>query len=98
MRHADGLMPRPRTVKARSLRHEALGRAIQSIVRERKLTPDDVEKESGLAAEQIGSFIRGQGNPTYSTLLRLCQGLHVELTELHAKADELLQERLSNDA
>jgi transcriptional regulator with XRE-family HTH domain len=90
-------MPRPRTVEARSLRHAALGQAIASFIRERKLTPDTVARESGLATEQVGIFIRGQGNPTYSTLLRLCIGLHVELTELHARADELLQERLEGD-
>lgn len=91
-------MPRPRTVKPRSLHHEALGRAIDSVMRDRKLTPGAVAQESGLAIEQIGSFIRGQGNPTYSTLLRLCRGLHMEFTELHAKADELLRERLTGNA
>jgi transcriptional regulator with XRE-family HTH domain len=88
---------RPRTIKARSLRHEALGNAIGAVMREHKLTPIDVAEESGLAVEQVGSFVRGQGNPTYSTLLRLCRGLHVEFTDLHKRADDLLQERLAGN-
>lgn len=91
-------MPRPRTVKPRSLRHEALGQAIKEVIRERKLTPDTVAAESGLAVEQLGTFMRGQGNPTYSTLLKLCQGLHIELTDLHGRADKLLAERLNGSA
>ena len=88
-------MPRPRTSKPRSLWHAALGQAIESVIREHGLTPDTVSKDSGLAIEQIGSYIRAQGNPTYSTLLKLCIGLHVDLTELQARAQKLLEERLS---
>ncbi len=83
-------MARPRTVKPRSLHHAALGQAIESVISERRLTPDAVAKDAGLAVEQVGSYARGHGNPTYETLLKLCRGLHISLTELQARAERLL--------
>lgn len=58
------------------------------------MTLDTVAAESGLDEKQIGTFIRGQGNPTYSTLLKLCEGLHVGLDELMLSAEELHEKRL----
>jgi hypothetical protein len=45
--------------------------------------------DAGLAVKQVGSFVRGQGNPTYTTLVRLCEGLHVSPGELTSRADHL---------
>lgn len=88
-------MPRPRTAKPRSLRHAALGQAIELVMAEdAHMTLDAVAAESGLDEKQIGTFIRGQGNPTYSTLLKLCEGLHVSLGELMLSAEELHKKRL----
>jgi transcriptional regulator with XRE-family HTH domain len=88
-------MPRPRTAKPRSLRHAALGQAIELVIAEdAHMTLDTVAAESGLDEKQIGTFIRGQGNPTYSTLLKLCEGLHVSLDELMLSAEELHKKRL----
>jgi transcriptional regulator with XRE-family HTH domain len=88
-------MPRPRTVKPRSLRHAALGQAIELLIAEdAKMTLDAVAAESDLDEKQIGTFIRGQGNPTYKTLLKLCDGLHVSLGELMLTAEELHDERV----
>jgi transcriptional regulator with XRE-family HTH domain len=39
--------------------------------------------------KQISDFVRGQGNPTYTTLLRLSRGLHVSPGRLMTLADEL---------
>jgi DNA-binding phage protein len=36
------------------------------------MTLDTVAADAGLNEKHIGTFIRGQGNPTYSTLLKLC--------------------------
>jgi transcriptional regulator with XRE-family HTH domain len=88
-------MPRPRTAKPRSLRHAALGQAIELVIAEEAhMTLDTVAAESDLDEKQIGTFIRGQGNPTYSTLLKLCEGLHVSLGELMLSAEELHKRRL----
>jgi transcriptional regulator with XRE-family HTH domain len=88
-------MPRPRTVKPRSLRHAALGQAIELLIAEdAHMTLDTVTADSGRDEKQIGTFIRGQGNPTYKTLLKLCDGLHVSLGELMLGAEELHRKRV----
>jgi transcriptional regulator with XRE-family HTH domain len=88
-------MPRPRTAKPRSLRHAALGQAIELVIAEdAEMTLDTVAAESGLDEKQIGTFIRGQGNPTYSTLLKLCEGLRISPGELMLTAEKLHSKRL----
>jgi DNA-binding phage protein len=88
-------MPRPRTAKPRSLRHAALGLAIELVIAEdAHMTLDTVAADSGLDEKQLGTFIRGQGNPTYSTLLKLCDGLHMSLGELVLRAEDLYEKRL----
>jgi DNA-binding phage protein len=87
-------MARPRTAKPRSLRHAALGQAVELLIAEDvDMTVDTVARDSGLDEKQIGTFIRGQGNPTYSTLLKLCDGLHVSLATLTRRAEELHEKR-----
>jgi hypothetical protein len=50
--------------------------------------------DSGLDVKQVGTFVCGRGNPTYETLLKLCEGLHVSLGESMVRADELYERRL----
>jgi transcriptional regulator with XRE-family HTH domain len=87
-------MPRPRTAKPRSRRHAALGQAIESVIAEKTgMTQEKIAEDSGgLTVEQVGSYVRGLGNPTYTTLLKLCKGLHVSLGELMSRADELYEQ------
>jgi DNA-binding phage protein len=88
-------VPRPRTAKPRSLRHAALGQAIELVIAKgAHMSVDTVAADSGLDEKQIGTFIRGQGNPTYSTVLKLCDGLHLSPGELMAIVDKLHKERL----
>jgi DNA-binding phage protein len=90
-----GLMPRPRKSKPRSPGHAALGQAIELVIAEdAHMTPDSVATRSGLSNEQVGRLIRGQSNPTYNTLLKLCAGLGVSLGELTTRADKLEEQRL----
>jgi transcriptional regulator with XRE-family HTH domain len=87
-------MPRPRTAKPRTLHHAALGQAIELLIAEDAgMSVDSVAADSGLDEKQIGTFIRGQGNPTYSTLVKLCDGLHVNLATLMQRAEELYKRR-----
>jgi transcriptional regulator with XRE-family HTH domain len=87
-------MARPRTAKPRSLRHAALGQAIELLIAENAhMTLDTVAADSGLDEKQIGTFIRGQGNPTYGTLVKLCDGLHVTPGKLMLRAEELYEKR-----
>lgn len=88
-------MPRQRTAKPRTLHHATLGQAIELVMAEdARMTLDTVAAESGLDEKQIGTYIRGQGNPAYSTLLKLCDGLHVSVSELMRRAEELHEKRL----
>jgi DNA-binding phage protein len=90
-------VPRPRTVKPRSLRHAAIGQAIELVIaREPHMTMDTVATDSGLDEKQIGTLIRGQGNPTLNTLFKLCDGLHLSLGELMVIADTLLKKRVGH--
>jgi hypothetical protein len=54
------------------------------------MTLDTVVADSHLDEKQIGTFIRGQGNPTYGTLLKLCKGLHTSPAKLIARAEQEL--------
>ncbi|MFI5009303.1 MAG: helix-turn-helix domain-containing protein [Solirubrobacterales bacterium] len=70
--------------------HAALARAIELLIaQDERMSQDSVALESELNIRQVNTFVRGQGNPTYTTLLRLCKGLHVRLGELMTLADEL---------
>jgi transcriptional regulator with XRE-family HTH domain len=81
-------MPAQRKSKPRSPDHAALGKAIELLIAENaKMTQASVAAKSGLDIRRVNDFARGQGNPTYTTLLRLCDGLDVSLGELLTKAD-----------
>jgi transcriptional regulator with XRE-family HTH domain len=83
-------MPRRRKSKPRSADHAALAQAIEILIAEdAKMTQDTVADDSGLNIKQINDLIRGQGNPTYTTLLKLCRGLHVSPGRLMVLRDEL---------
>jgi transcriptional regulator with XRE-family HTH domain len=85
-------MGRPRTAKPRSSYHAAFGHAIKILMAEQPgLTLDTVVADSGLDEKQIGTYIRGQGNPTLATLVKLCDGLHVRPSTLMARTDELYE-------
>jgi hypothetical protein len=90
-------MPPQRKSKPRSPYHAALGQAIELFIAENAhMTHETVAADSGLTVNQVGYLVRGQGNPTYTTILRLCQGLHVRPSELMARADRLLDKRLGS--
>jgi transcriptional regulator with XRE-family HTH domain len=83
-------MPAQRKSKPRSPDHAALGEAIELLIAENpKMSQGSVAAKSGLDIRRVNDFARGQGNPTYTTLLRLCDGLGVSLGELLTKADAL---------
>ena len=70
--------------------HAALAQAIELLIAEdERMNQDAVAFESGLNIRQVNAFVRGQGNPTYTTLLRLCKGLHVRPGELMTLTDDL---------
>jgi transcriptional regulator with XRE-family HTH domain len=82
----------PRRLKPRSPELAALAQAIEG------LTGEDprlraLAKRSGISEKQISEFVRGQGNPTYTTLLKLAEdGLGVPLHILVLRAHELREQ------
>ncbi len=93
MRKAAAVPPR-RKSKPRSPDHAALAQAIELLIAEdAHMTQDTVADESGMNIKQVNELVRGQGNPTYTTLLKLCKGLHVRPGELMRRVDELREKR-----
>jgi transcriptional regulator with XRE-family HTH domain len=87
-------MPPQRKSKPRSPDHAALAQAIELLIAEdAHMTQETVAGEGGLNVKQVNALVRGQGNPTYTTLLKLCEGLHVKPGELMARADGLRERR-----
>jgi len=83
-------MPPRRRSKPRSPDHEALAQAIELRIRESsQMSQRSVAQKSGLSFEQVNAYARGQGNPTYETLLRLCKGLELSLGELMTRRDNM---------
>jgi transcriptional regulator with XRE-family HTH domain len=88
-------MPPQRKSIPRSPYVAALGQAIELFMAENgHMTHETVAMESRLTVKQVGELVRGQGNPTCTTVLKLCRGLHVRPGELMTRADELLDKRL----
>ncbi|MGH2855360.1 MAG: helix-turn-helix domain-containing protein [Solirubrobacteraceae bacterium] len=83
-------MPPQRRSTPRSPAHAALGQAIELLIAEdAQMTQETVAAAGGLTNKQVGALVRGQGNPTYSTLMKVCQGLHVRIDQLLVLAMEL---------
>jgi transcriptional regulator with XRE-family HTH domain len=83
-------MPPKRRSEPRSEDHAALAQAIELLIaQDARMTQERVAEDSGMNVKQINELVRGQGNPTYTTLLRLSRGLHVRPGELMSLADEL---------
>lgn len=87
-------MPPQRKSKPRSPDHAALGQAIELFIAENAhMTHETIARDSGLTVKQVGDLVRGQSNPTYLTILKLCRGLHVRPRELMVRVDQLLDEQ-----
>jgi transcriptional regulator with XRE-family HTH domain len=80
-------MPPKRMSEPLSGDHAALAQAIELLMI--GMTQETVAKDGGISVKQVSEFVRGQGNPTYTTLLRLSRGLHVSLSRLMSLVDEL---------
>jgi transcriptional regulator with XRE-family HTH domain len=87
-------MPPKRKSKPRSPDHAALAQAVELFIAEDpNLTQESVGFDGNLSPKQVGELVRGQSNPTYTTLLKLASGLGVRLGELMTRADELRAKR-----
>ena len=88
-------MPPKRQSEPLSDDHAALAQAIELLIaQDAGMTQETVAEDSGMNIRQINELVRGQGNPTYTTLLKLSRGLHVSPGRLMSLVDEL-RERAS---
>jgi DNA-binding phage protein len=87
-------MPPQRKSNPRSSDHAALAQAVELFIAEdAEMTQESVALDGGLSTKQVNALIRGQSNPTYTTLLRLCKGLDVRPGVLMTRVDELREKR-----
>jgi transcriptional regulator with XRE-family HTH domain len=75
-------MPPERRSTPRSPNHRALGEAIEELREEADLTHEALAERLEISFQRISELERGVANPTFTTLLRVADGLEVELSEL----------------
>lgn len=67
---------------------ESLGNKIQVVREKRELTQEELGNRTGLNAKYISSIERGQKNATIKTLVKIANGLEVELYKLFLFAEK----------
>jgi transcriptional regulator with XRE-family HTH domain len=71
----------------RSSQHHALGCAVRELRARLGVSQEQLGFRCGLHRNYVGAVERGELNPTYGVLLRLCSGLAVALSELAEHAE-----------
>lgn len=85
--------PRRRSIP-RGPHQAALAQAIELLIAEDDaMTQESVAEEAGLNIRQVNALVRGQGNPTYTTIVKLCRGLGVQPGRLMELVDEFYEQR-----
>lgn len=86
-----GCLPVPphRRSKPRSVAHQALGEAIEELRDEAQMTHEELADRLDVSFQRISELERGVANPTFATLLRLTEGLDVNLSELAARMERI---------
>jgi transcriptional regulator with XRE-family HTH domain len=69
--------------------NEALGAALRRLRIERGLTQKRVSAGSGLNTSYLSDIERGERNPTWASLGRICAALGVRVSEAARLAEEL---------
>jgi transcriptional regulator with XRE-family HTH domain len=67
----------------------AIGWMLKVVIAEKGLSRSKVADRTGIDYKLISKYLRGEGNPTYRTLKRLCDAVDVSLGELLIRAEEL---------
>jgi DNA-binding XRE family transcriptional regulator len=97
----SGYQPRPRTDRPaapscprfkRTPELHALGRAVLELRARRSLTQEQLGADAALHRNYVGAIERGEINPTFRVLLKLCAGLRLPLSELMAVRERHEQE------
>lgn len=83
------IVPRRRSSKPRSPSHKALGEAIEELRDEANLTHEELADRLEVSFQRISELERGVANPTFATLIRITDGLDIELSELAARMERI---------
>lgn len=70
---------------ALSAAHEAFGRAIRDLRRERGFSQEELALRCGLDRSYMGGVERGERNVSLTNILRIAGGLEVQTTELFGR-------------
>jgi transcriptional regulator with XRE-family HTH domain len=82
-------VPPRRRSKPRSPVHRALGEAIGQLRDEANLTLEELADKADMRFQLVSDLERGTTNPMLSTLIRISNGLGVELSELVARSEKI---------
>jgi transcriptional regulator with XRE-family HTH domain len=80
-------MSRRRRSKPRSGAHKALGEALEELRDEAGMTHEELADRLDMPFQRISEYERGVANPTFATLIRITDGLEIDLAELAARID-----------
>jgi transcriptional regulator with XRE-family HTH domain len=70
----------------------AIGRTIELVMAEKGLSKRQVADRSEIDYKRVSLYCKGQANPTYAILKRLCDAIGVSLGELTLRAEDLALE------
>jgi transcriptional regulator with XRE-family HTH domain len=85
-------VPRPQEKPPRNRHLAALGKAVKQIREEIGKTQEGVGSALYKDHQLAGEIERGQGNPTYMTLVSLAEGLGTTPGQIVSRADRILAE------
>ncbi len=70
----------------------AIGRVMKLVMAEKGVSRPELVDRTGIAYNRVSQHLKGNGNPRYQTLKRLCDGLGVSLGEVMVRAEEMEEE------
>ena len=76
-------------MQGRASTNTALGLAVRELRARRGLSQEDLAHASGLHPTYISGIERGLRNPTWRTIGRVCEALHVKVSELAELSESL---------
>jgi transcriptional regulator with XRE-family HTH domain len=70
----------------------AIGWVMKVVIAEKGLSRAKLADRTGIDYKLVSRYLKGQGNPTYETLKRLCDGIGVSLGEIMTRAEALAEQ------
>jgi DNA-binding XRE family transcriptional regulator len=80
-------------VQPRSPGHVAFGRAIREFREERGVSQEAFALRCGIDRSHYGGIERGERNPSLSHIFKIADALGVQPSEIHARAEQILDSR-----